>query len=224
MSMKTAKRSRLLLYKVTHPGNFMTAGGVQVEVRYYTRAYVPIGEFLFRHHFMVSAILPDIVLRLPWLRSCNPTIDWKERYTDVQHGSTSYRLSFHESRDSTQLHFRAASKLDLLLTISSSASKVSSAGSPAPPAKECTDLRSSTGATNDAETLDESETEDGITNKECSDMEIGYIWLPKGKSEICRADLRGDQVFLCCMPRSAVPVDQMHSMQDQSDNDGLDSV
>ena len=55
-------------------------------------------------------------------------------------------------------------------------------------------------------------------------MEIKYISLPCLKREIHRADLTGDQVFLCCMPRPAVPVDQMYRMQESSDNDGLDPV
>ena len=42
MSMQTAKRARLPLYKLTNPGHVLTAGGVQVEVRYYTRAYVRV--------------------------------------------------------------------------------------------------------------------------------------------------------------------------------------
>ena len=67
----------------------MTAGGVQVEVRYDTGAYVQIGEFVFRHHFKVLEILPDVVLGLPWLQSYNPTVNSKERYADVRHGSVS---------------------------------------------------------------------------------------------------------------------------------------
>ena len=165
-----------------------------------------------------------MVLWLPWLGSYNPTVDWKERYADVQHGSTSYQLPSDESRDSTLLHFQAAPKLEVLVTLSSSTSKVSPAGSPAPSAKEHTDLRLSTRANSDAEALDESETEDGITHEECSDMKIEYIPLPKPKPEIRRADITGDQVFLCCMPRHAVPVDQMHNMTDKSVNDGLDPV
>ena len=51
-------------------------------------------------------------------------------------------------------------------------------------------------------------------------MEIEYISLPKLKQEIRGADLTGDQVFLCCMPGSAVPVDQMYRMQESSDKDG----
>ena len=224
MTMQKAKKAQLPLYELTHPGHVMTAGGVQVEVRYYMRAYVRIWEFVFRHHFKVLEILPDVVLGLPWLPSNNPTIDWKERYADVQHGSTSYRLSFDESRNFTQLHFQVASKLDLLSTVSSSTSTVSPAGSPAPPAKECTDLRSSACATNDADALDESETEHGITGEECSNMEIEYMSLLKLKRQIRRADPTGDQVFLCCMPRPAVPVHQMRNMQDKSDDDGLDPV
>ena len=108
MSMQTAKRARLPLYKLRNPGHVVTAGGVQVEVRYYTRAYVRVGELVFRHHFKVLEMLPDVVLRLPWLRSYNPTVNWKERYADFQHGSNSYRLSFGESRHSTQLQFQAA--------------------------------------------------------------------------------------------------------------------
>ena len=57
---------------------------------------------------------------------------------------------------------------------------------------------------------------------ECSDMETEYISLPKLKREIRPAALAGDQVFLCCMPRPAVLVDQMHNMQDKGDDDGLD--
>ena len=34
MQMQTAKRARLPLYELTHPGQMMTAGGFQVEVRY----------------------------------------------------------------------------------------------------------------------------------------------------------------------------------------------
>ena len=34
-------------------------------------------------------------------------------------------------------------------------------------------------------------------------MAVEYISLGK----LCRADLTGDQVFLCCMPRPALPVD-----------------
>ena len=33
-----------------------------------------------------------------------------------------------------------------------------------------------------ADTFDESETEDGITDEECSNMEIEYIPLPNGRS------------------------------------------
>ena len=39
-SMQTAKRARLPLYKLTNRGHVLTAAGVQVEVRYHTRAYV----------------------------------------------------------------------------------------------------------------------------------------------------------------------------------------
>ena len=49
-------------------------------------------------------------------------------------------------------------------------------------------------------------------------MEIEYILLPKLKKEIRRADLTGDQVFLCCMPRPAVPVDQVYKMQGRGHN------
>ena len=86
MSMQTAKRARLPLYKLRNPRHVLTASGVQVEVRYYTRAYVRVGELVFRHHFKVLDILPDVVLGLPWLRSYNPTVNWKERYADIQHG------------------------------------------------------------------------------------------------------------------------------------------
>ena len=55
-------------------------------------------------------------------------------------------------------------------------------------------------------------------------MEIEYILLPKLKREIRRADLTGVQVFLCCMPRPTVPVDQMYKMQASDDNDGTDPV
>ena len=55
-------------------------------------------------------------------------------------------------------------------------------------------------------------------------MEIEYILLPELKREIRRAEITGDQMFLCCMPRPAVPVDQMYKMQESSDNDGSGSV
>ena len=200
MSMQTAKRARLLLYKLRNPGHVLTAGGVQVEVPYYTRAYVRVGELVFRHHFKVLEIVPDVVLGLPWLRSYNPTVNWKERCADIQNGSNSYRLSFGESRHSTQLQFQAASKLDLLSKLSSSASKASPVGNPTPHAKERPDLHSSTHVQHGADVYDESETEHGIADEECSNMEIEYISLPNLKREICRADLTGDQVFLCCMP------------------------
>ena len=129
MSIQTAKRARLSLYKLKNPGHVLTAAGVQVEVRYYTRAYVRVGELGFPHHFKVLEILPDVLLGLPWLRGHNPTVNWKEWYADIQHGSSSYRLSFDESRHSTQLQFQAASKLDLLSTLLSSTSKTSPVGS-----------------------------------------------------------------------------------------------
>ena len=209
MSMQTAKSARLPLYKLRRPGHVLTAGGVQVEVRYYTRAYARVGELVFRRHFKVPEILPDVVLGLPWLRSYNPTVNWKERYTDIQHGLNSYRLSFGKSRHSTQLQFQAASKLDLLSILASSSSKASPVGNPTPHAKGRLDLHSSTHVQHGTDIYDESETEDGITDEECSDMEIEYISLRKLKREIRPADLTGDQVFLCCMPRPAVPVDQM---------------
>ena len=34
MSMQTAMRAQVPLYKLTHPRHVMTAGGVQVEVQY----------------------------------------------------------------------------------------------------------------------------------------------------------------------------------------------
>ena len=142
MSMQTAKRARLPLNKLRNSGHVLTAGGVQVEVRYYTRAYVRVGELVFRHHLKVYEILPDVVLGLPWLRSYNPAVNWKERYADIEHGSNSYRLSFNESRRSTQQQFQAASKLDLLSILSSSSSKASPVGNPTPHAKERLDLHS----------------------------------------------------------------------------------
>ena len=224
MSMQTAKRARLPLYKLRNPGHVLTARGVQVEVRYYRRAYFRVGELVLGHHFKVLEILPDVVLRLPWLRTCNPTVNWKERYADIQHGSSLYRLSFDESRHSTQLQLQAASKLDLLSILSSSASETTPVGNPTPHAKERPDLHSSTHVQHRADMYDESETEDGISDEECSDVEIDYILLPKLKREIRRADRTGDQVFLCCMPRPPVPVDQMNKMQASDDNDGLDPV
>ena len=144
MSMQTAKRTQLPLYKLTNPGHILTARGVQVEVRYYTRDYVRVRDLVFRHHFKGLEILPDVVLRLPWLRSYNPTVDWKERYVDIQHGLKTYRLSFNESTQSTQLQFQAASRLDLLSTLSSSTLKASPVGSRTPHAKERPDLHTST--------------------------------------------------------------------------------
>ena len=46
-----------------------------------------------------------------------------------------------------------------------------------------------------------------------------YISLRKVKREIPRAHPTSDPVFLCCMPRRAVLVYQMHSMQGKSDDD-----
>ena len=126
------------------------------------------------------------------LESSNPSVDWRERYAE------SGELG--ECKDSTQLQFQTTSKLDLVSTLSSSTSKVSPVGSPAPPAKEHPDLHLWTRAKCDAEALDEFEAEDLITDEECSDMEIEYISLPKLKRDIRRADLTRDQMFLCCMP------------------------
>ena len=184
MSMQTAKRARLPLYKLTNPGHVLTAGGVQFEVRYYTRAYVRVGQLVFRHHLKVLEILPDVVLGLPWLQSYNPTVSWRERCADIQHGSSVYQLSFDESRHSTKLQFQAASKFDLLSILSSSASKARPVGNPTPHAKERPDLHSLTHVHNGADMYDESETEDGITDEECRDMQIEYISLPKLKREI----------------------------------------
>ena len=143
---------------------------------------------------------------------------------DIQHGSSSYRLSFNQSRHSIQLQFPAAWKLDLLSTLSSSTSEASPVGSPTPHARDRPDLHSSTRVQNVAGMCDESETEDGITDAECSDMEIEYISLPKLERDILRADLTGDHVFRCCMPRPAVPFDQMYKMQASSDDDRLDPL
>ena len=60
----------------------MTDRGVQVEVRYYTRAYFRVGKFVFRHHLEGFEILPDAVLGLPWLGSYGPTVNWKEWHVD----------------------------------------------------------------------------------------------------------------------------------------------
>ena len=85
---------------------------------------------MFRHHFKVVEILPDVALGLPWLGSYNPTVNWEERYADVCHGSTSYRLSFDGPKDSSRLQFQATSKLELLSTLSASTPKVATFGSP----------------------------------------------------------------------------------------------
>ena len=192
MSMQTANRARLPLYKLRNPGHVLTAGGVQVEIRYYTRAYVRVGELVFRHYFKVLWILPDVVLGLPWLRSYNPTLNWKEWYADIQHGSSSDRLSFDESRHSTKLQSQAASKLDLLSILSSSASEASPVGNPTPHAKESLDLHSSTHVQH---MYDESETEDGITDEECSDMEIEYIRCRNSKVRSVELISRGIKCF-----------------------------
>ena len=47
MSMQTAKRARLPLYKLRNPGHVLTAVGVQVEVRYYTRAMFELESLYF---------------------------------------------------------------------------------------------------------------------------------------------------------------------------------
>ena len=86
-------------------------------------------------------------------------------------------------------------------------------GSPASPGKEHGDLHLSRHNKSDVNTLNDFQTEDGMTDEDCSNMKIKNISLLKLKREIRRADLTGVQVFLCCMPRPAVPVDQMHSMQ-----------
>ena len=67
MSMQTAKRLRLPAYKLTNSGLVVTAGGVQVELEYYTRTYVRVGEIVFGQHFKVWEILSDVAPGLPWL-------------------------------------------------------------------------------------------------------------------------------------------------------------
>ena len=79
LSMQTVKRARFPISKLTHRGHVMSAGGVQVEARYYTKANVRVGEFVFRHHSKDLEILPDLVLWLPWLQSYNLTVNWKQR-------------------------------------------------------------------------------------------------------------------------------------------------
>ena len=222
MSMQTAKRGRLPLYKRTNTGHVVTAGGVQVEVRYYTRTYVRVGDFVFRHHFKVLEILPEVVLGLPWLRSYNRLSTGRKSMRT--YGTGQVHTDCPLTIPDIPPNCGCSSKLDLLSTLSSSTSKASPVGSPTPPAIERPDQHSSTRAKSVADTLDESETEDAITDEQCSDMEIKYIPLPKLKREIRPVDLTGDQVFLCCMPRPAVPVHQMYKMQESSDDDGLDPV
>ena len=219
MSMQTAKRGRFPLYKLTHPRHLMTARVVQVKVGYHGGAYVGNREFVFGHHFKILEILPDVVLGLPWLGRYHSTVKGEEQYSDIRHRRTSCRLFFDGSRDSTLLQFQATSRLEVLSTLSSSTSRAATDGSPVSPAKEYADLRSSTYNKSDSDTSNDSNREDGITNDQCSDMEIEYESLPKLKWGISRAHVTADQVFLCCMPRPTVPVDRMHSMQ-QKNNDG----
>ena len=56
---------------------------------------------------------------------------------------------------------------ELCSTRSANTLTVSPAGRPTPPAKGRTDLQSSTNAKSDADTLDYSKREDGITDEEC---------------------------------------------------------
>ena len=57
MSLRAAKNAPLSLYERTKPGHFMTAEGVEVEVRYYIQAHVRAGDFLFRHHLSTLQLL-----------------------------------------------------------------------------------------------------------------------------------------------------------------------
>ena len=65
-----------------------------------------------------------------------------------------------------------------------SSSKASSVENPTQHAEEHLDLDSSTPIQRGTDMYNESETEDGITDEDCSDMEIEYISLPKLKREI----------------------------------------
>ena len=141
-------------------------------------------------------MLSDVVLGLPWLRSYNLTVNWEERYADVRHGPTSYRLSFDGSRDSTWLQFQATSKLELFLTLSSSTSKATPVGSPASLAEEHLNLKTSTHEKSSVNAPNDCDSEAGISDEELSDVEIECISLPKLKREIRRADLTEDQVYL----------------------------
>ena len=62
-------------------------------------AYVCIEKFPFSHHFKVLEILPDVVLGLTWLQSYNLIVNWEERYADVRHPSTSYKLSWMDPKN-----------------------------------------------------------------------------------------------------------------------------
>ena len=62
--------------------------------------------------------------------------------------------------------------------------EVGPVGSPASPGKEHADLRSSTHSRSHTDTLNDFNTEDGITKEEWSDMQIDYISSPKLRQEI----------------------------------------
>ena len=58
-------------------------------------------------------------------------------------------------------------------------SKASLVGNPTPHAKERLNLHSSTQVQHGTDMYNQSKTEDGVTDEECSDMAIEYISLPK---------------------------------------------
>ena len=188
-------------------------------------AYVCIEKFPFSHHFKVLEILPDVVLGLTWLQSYNPIVNWEERYADVRHPSTSYKLSLDGSKESTRLHLHATSKSSVLSTLSTSTSKVAAVESPKTAVTEHLDLHISTYNKSEADAPNDFSTETGVTDEQCSNIKIQYISLPKLKQEIHRPDLTGDRMYPCCMPRPAVPVNDEHSMQSKKDDgNGLDQV
>ena len=109
------------------------------------------------------------------------------------------------TRDAIRLQFQLTSKLDLLSTLSSSTSKAAPGWRPAPgrrpasPAKEhqILILTQPTQRRSSVDINDDGDSDAGVTDEEFSDVEIEYISLPKLKREIRRADLTGDQVYLC---------------------------
>ena len=164
---------------------------------------------MFRHQFRVIENVPDVVLEVPWLESYNPTAHSDPRCANVP----TYGLFSVSLRDSTRLQFQPTLKLQLFGTLSSNTSKPARVETPTVGVQEHPNLKPPRRGRSSVCISNGGDLERGLTDEELSNVELKCIWVPKLKQEIPPADLIGDQLFLSCKPRLAVPVGQLHKVQ-----------